>query len=603
MSNKSIMLMSAGALLMASSCASDINEPDVKNPGAVSDGNAKYITVAISGLPDAGNVSKSSRAGEVFDGQDPAGNASYEYGSEEENKVNKVRFYFFDDNGAAANVKLIPEDGSYINYFDWSVNDNEGDDAPNVEKILKATIVINTKAGDQLPKRIAAVVNPSNLLGDGSLDLSMLRNISGDYKSSIKDYDFTMSSSVYLGMNNTEVTSTPIPDTSIQDTPQGAMLQPVVVYVERVVAKVRVKVDALAFGDRLTTINGGMAIALVDSEGQKIEADGRQVYARFSNWNLTGTTTRSWLNKHINAAWASNTDFSWDWNYPTFFRSYWAWNCPNAGRNYYSFNEITSATGKPFGTNSSELYCSENAASYGNFDNGAGDQYPTCGILGATLCYEDGTPVEFYKFLGETHVGETNLINAMLSSIQSRHQLYAGSIENGQKVFREITADDIELETAAAAGKVELSNASQGRYHSYLTLSLAGSGKKWFPSDSQDQDIEKDFMKENDVINFIQETTGSVSLWNDGMTYYYFPIEHFGKVGDDGYNYGKYGVVRNHIYDSTITKLYGLGTPVYNPDETIYPEKPQDNDSYIAAQIDILSWRLVKNNVELEWPD
>lgn len=87
------------------------------------------------------------------------------------------------------------------------------------------------------------------------------------------------------------------------------------------------------------------------------------------------------------------------------------------------------------------------------------------------------------------------------------------------------------------------------------------------------------------------------------MTYYYFPIQHLGHMGKDGKNYGKNGVVRNHIYDSTITKLYGLGTPVYNPDETIYPEKPEDNDSYIAAQIKILSWRLVNNNVELEWPD
>ena len=60
--------------------------------------------------------------------------------------------------------------------------------------------------------------------------------------------------------------------------------------------------------------------------------------------------------------------------------------------------------------------------------------------------------------------------------------------------------------------------------------------------------------------------------------------------------------MRNHIYDANITKLTGLGTPVYNPDEIIYPEKPiDDEETFIAAQINILSWRIVKNDVELDW--
>ena len=86
---------------------------------------------------------------------------------------------------------------------------------------------------------------------------------------------------------------------------------------------------------------------------------------------------------------------------------------------------------------------------------------------------------------------------------------------------------------------------------------------------------------------------GSAKVWKDGYTYYYFDIKHLGN---------KIGVVRNHIYDANITKLTGLGTPVYNPDEIIYPEKPiDDEETFIAAQINILSWRIVKNDVELDW--
>lgn len=81
-------------------------------------------------------------------------------------------------------------------------------------------------------------------------------------------------------------------------------------------------------------------------------------------------------------------------------------------------------------------------------------------------------------------------------------------------------------------------------------------------------------------------------VWNSGMTYYYKEIMHL-----NGHN----GVVRNHIYGVNVQKIAGLGTPVYNPDEIIYPETPEENDHYIAAQINILSWRLVNEDYELVW--
>lgn len=605
MLKKFTFLMSMAAMLLAAGCSSEKDEPNVGG-SETGDGTPRYLTVAISGLPDAGS---NSRAGEQFGNQQPGGNADYEYGSEQENTVNDVRFYFFNSDGSAANVKLN-SDGTYSNYCDWhkdddpSINDNNGDDAPNIEKTLKATIVINTKAGDHLPAKMMAVVNPSNQLGGESRDLASLRNVINNYKNSISDYGFTMSTSVYLDLNGNEVNCVSIPDECIQNTPEGAMLQPVVMYVERVVAKVRLKVDSEAFGNRLTTIDGKTAIALVDAEGNEIKAEGKQVYAVFTNWNLTGTTRQSWLNKHVSEGWASKNEFnSWNWNYPTFFRCFWAYNCTNAGRDYFSFNELVGATGQKFGTAATQIYCQENAASNINALSGIGEANPTCGIMGAVLCYADGTPVEFYKFLGETHLGESNLIDAMLSSVKSKRQLYSGQLSGGQKVFSDITAEDVTLETAAAAGMATLDNSTKGRYHVYLTLSKSGQSKRWYSSDSQNVDLDRDFMSQTDVIRFLQSTTGSVSLWKEGMTYYYFPVEHLGVMNENNENYGKYGIVRNHIYDATITRLYGLGTPVYNPDETIYPEKPEDNDSFIAAQIDILSWRLVKSNVELEWPN
>ena len=85
---------------------------------------------------------------------------------------------------------------------------------------------------------------------------------------------------------------------------------------------------------------------------------------------------------------------------------------------------------------------------------------------------------------------------------------------------------------------------------------------------------------------------GIVALfWNEGKTYFYTDIAHEG---------GLYGVVRNHLYNLTLTEVEGLGTPVTDPDNPIDPEKPDPEDeSYIAAQIQILKYKVVTQNVTL----
>lgn len=90
--------------------------------------------------------------------------------------------------------------------------------------------------------------------------------------------------------------------------------------------------------------------------------------------------------------------------------------------------------------------------------------------------------------------------------------------------------------------------------------------------------------------------------WNEGKTYYYYVIRHqgfYGLAGNGADNF-VYGLVRNHIYDVQLQALYGLGTPVINPGEPIDPERPNDEEpTYIEAKINILPWRVVKNNATL----
>jgi hypothetical protein len=81
------------------------------------------------------------------------------------------------------------------------------------------------------------------------------------------------------------------------------------------------------------------------------------------------------------------------------------------------------------------------------------------------------------------------------------------------------------------------------------------------------------------------------------MTYYCLDIKHLGKEG----SVTEYGIVRNHAYKVNITGIKGYGTPIYDPaQDFIVPDKPEDIETYVSAQINILSWRVVANDYNVE---
>ena len=95
---------------------------------------------------------------------------------------------------------------------------------------------------------------------------------------------------------------------------------------------------------------------------------------------------------------------------------------------------------------------------------------------------------------------------------------------------------------------------------------------------------------------------GEVKYWNGGNTYYFVPIRHQELTAKTettpAVNY--YGVVRNHVYKMNISKINGYGTPVANPNQYIdKPENPDEGDTYMEAEVVILDWKVVNNDVEL----
>lgn len=526
------------------------NEEDMTSGN---NGEPQYLTVSVNA------TSTLTRANSL--------EGDYEEGVGNENEVTNVRFYFFDADGKAAQVK--GENGE--TYYDVAMSGTDKD-MLNVEKILTATLVIQTPAKDKVPASIVAVVNPKSDLGEvGSI--AKLNEVIADHSSTTS---FIMSSSVYAD-GGTKMEAVNVAG-HLYSTAEAAKADPVIIHVERVLAKARLTVGL--------TANTNGVYKTSDDGSQKFGDE--EIYVKFLGWNVTATAKTSRLMKEINPSWPSNLFGSTLWNTADYYRSFWAINPTPMEYNYGSFN----TAGNPanaitaFDSNDGKInytYLQENAS---DSNDGSDPTKPSQVIIAAQLVKADGTtPIEFAEY-----AGERTTIDGLIAKYAAASGLWKDNEGGSGKIGIEV--GDIELKTAT-----EINVANQetpGRYKVYAQLTADAAKKTWYTSKEADA-------SPVDNANDILKALGGAKVWNDGYTYYYFDIQHLNGGASAENVKGKIGVVRNHIYAANINSLAGLGTPVYDPEEIIYPEHPEKDETFIAAQIRILSWRLVKKNIDLEW--
>ena len=618
---KHLFLSLVGALALTACSSDDPMEPGTEGNGTQTEAGTHYLAVNIVSTPSNGKA-----AGDQVTGQPGEENPStkYEEGYASENKVTSVRFYFFKADGSAANVRH----DNTANYYDWNEPTDDGVNMPNVEKMLKATVVINTKKGDGLPEQIVAVLNPAKAnLPTTALSLTDLRKEVGDYVAAATGADgaFVMSNSVYA-KGTTEIVANPVDKSNYQISPELAEANPINIYVERNVAKVRVKFNQ----DLIETIGGGemsgtRAIALKDNKDEAIKIDGKQVYLIMPNgWTLTAETNQGYLNKHIDPTWAADLFGSEPWNWNPYFRSYWAINPDGTQQIRYSYDEaIAAGRHAGFGgSNGSKDEATEKANSRYTNENapqlpakstdvtGASVEPFTKVLLAGKLVFneidtETGKlkEVELCKFAGLETVGVDNLKTLVLQQLTNNGMIYTPTVSEGETKYNSLTVADIEFKTAMSVDGTLATESKPGRYYVYAQLSADAAKKSWTKSNAKDQPAGAAFADADAVNTYLRNQIGQCQIHKGGMTYYYFPIQHLADntTGEGAGKIGYYGVVRNHIYDCTINTIKGLGTPVFDPSEVIYPEQPQKEFAYIGARINILSWRVVPNNVNLEW--
>lgn len=535
------------------------------------------------------------------------GDGEYEDGTETENHINKVRFFFFDEKGDAAEVKKETT-GDYVSYIDvtnYGTNGNNQNET--VEKIIETTLRLNIPDGHDNPKKVLAVINPtSDIEGLENPSLDKLKEKVRDFKTDseedktveLTNNNFVMSNSVYANDTSDEVFGAEtLEDRNFQTTDDAAKANPVKIYVERVLARLdfSLALSESKDGNPSKMLKDGTIYKLKTPEGNDGEqykindgnnSNDEDLYVKFINWDITGTPVKSRLIKEINANWKTPDLFGSTsellWTTTDYHRSFWALNpdlgekpndaTSNTNYKFVSFEEASLDMPNPPSIVST--YLQENANAYSSDMTAAAPDYTTKVIITAQLVGEDGNAKKLAKWLNNYYT----LDGVKIAMANLLEDLYYMEDENGD--YTQVSPDDLTLGQATIEGA-----------KSYYAQATVDDKKAWYEKDGDT------YTPIEDVNNkYIYTKLGYALVWEKGYTYYFFDIHHLGSAGSPAYN----GIVRNHIYKTSITSVAGLGTPVYNPEEKIYPEIP-GKESIISAKVNILSWRVVSSSYDLTW--
>lgn len=535
-------LLACGGLMACS------NNDDITDEGGKTDGGnatTSYLAVNILNTGSTG-----TRADE------------YQNGSESENKINEIRFYLFD---ASGNAYELTNGKSYAAPT-YSAAQNP-DTGGNIEKIGNAVLVFQGEKPVP-PASIVAVANGSGLAEKYSLS-DLKKVLASDYKDG--SGNFTMSNSVYV--DGGKVIDAVSVEGHVTDSPESAKVNPVDIYIERLAAKVKVSFS----GENWYTIGEKPAYLLTGTAGE----DGA-VYAQVQGWILVSIPTGTNLIKDINPSW-SNDDLGYSssspWNSADYHRSFWA-QMPASGITY-----PTSFTPADI-TSTAETYTLENTS----------ENDKTELLVYVKLVNKDGGSVSRYVYLGDdkSYASEEDVLTEILSvfnNVEGKTYYIKTAETDVEASYKSLASGNLKFVSGASL------NMEDNSYRAYAQLNIPFAGaieaakEKLYYKDSDGS------FKEADV-NTINTSLKNYSaqIWTDGSCYYTTTIKHNGGSGKTA----EFGVVRNHIYDLTITSITGYGTPVYNPSEEITkPVTPKEDHSYLAARVNILSWKVVSNNVTL----
>lgn len=608
---KNMAWMLTATLAMAA-CSDSLDESSGNGNEFNTDGTG-YVKIALN-LPSTSGAS--TRA--------DSGNDDFNDGLAAEYKVNNVILaLFYGANESEAACKWAVDLGT----LGFSENLNDDNITTKSDFLVREV----PKPGTTEFVYALAIVNGSEYFGISSTDSKLTfkadpttgtaTDFTGDYADLFEaaktvNVDLAKIASTTTNGGNFMMTNAPISDkasvTSLSatdwnpnittlvkldiydDQPSAEAATPNPIYVERVVAKVSVKVNDT---DNEISVSGDTY---------------KGATVKFDNWTLQNTNKKTYLVRNVvgsetNAAWKSWVGYfngkATDGGYNRFvgttvkapIRTYWGIdpNYAKVGSNNLgeNFNIIPSTTqsitwkvpaNSSTQTNAEDvLYCGENTT----VATAMLDNQLTSVLLKAT-----------FKPEGASSANQTFFTCNGVSTIYTAEEMTT-SFENVLAIagdgYKLTDGESIEVKSSLTEGTT-ITEASK--------LNDVFEIKKGEATTSYPKELTKN------QYDKIWEKYKNIKYYKNGVTYYYATvIKHFGdmytpKDETNPENYteanhlGRYGVLRNNWYELQINSVSGPG----EPEIPVIPEEPADKEHrYINCEINILSWAKRSQGVDL----
>ena len=579
----SSVLASALMLVVASCSSSD----DTGGDAQTGNGTTSYLAVNLKTVGNA--PTGNARQTRYTDSQ----NGTYEDGVGVENKIKRVRFYFFNADGTPYILNNVNGKGNYI---DREVNVNPGNQSQTVEGITETVLVLNGE-NHVAPASMLTVINPDinpELLQNGAaLRWSVMRKELKGTKFYDNDH-FMMSNSTYEEAGN-DLCTTQLTGKTYASS-DDAQSHPVNVYVERVNAKVNANVvgtnfeketadvifDGVSMKDNQKTKVGVLSLAKEDGT-----TDQKNIFAYIVGWGLASENGKAELFKQIDTQKFTDEILGISpWSSADYHRSFWSLSVPFGGTGAdknepvnYKFSEYTHKLGDA-------VYTLPNTPTEVIDDAHVYNNTLTKFVVAARLAYKDADgslqPAEICEYKGQEFLGIDNLKKTFVKEISRYYKKVPVAAGEPDK-YVNLDPSDITFTTTAPSG-------TQAKdYEVFATLA-----KPDITLYEQKGGVWNEVTDKSVVYNMLQGTPAEVR--KGGMAYYYTTIKHLGEKG----KLGEYGIVRNHSYQISLNSIKGFGTPVYEPEKIIVPAIPSNDKTYLAAKINVLSWRVVPSTVDLD---
>lgn len=576
---KTSKLISIALLSIAVACSKE----NVTSDQGGSDAN-QYMAVNIA-MP-AGTSTKAT--------------GDYRDGSEAEStvNVNNSIFLFYDAYGNYLTAGSISAtDGSVDANGNLQLTTNPSN---YVEKDSKAVIVLGPTR--IRPALVLAVLNYDKCNTLKNLSLADVHAHVDNNAISTEAGKFTMTNAVYVDGKNV-VNATPISASSVKETKEDALKSPVQIYVEREAVKVNMKgKDGLN-----KTAEGKIYFEAANAE---YVLDGVKVAARIvvDGWAVNAFNTTSYLVKNVPASWIATNPFA-NWYDEAAKRTFWAQDPNYSGSEKYIFGR--NPEDEP-GTYKNVQYLSWNEATANNVDSysymyentadkasakvngGELANVPTILIAAHVEMAQDGATwknPDLYKFGGLFYTN-TSLKNYAAEQILKGKLHWEYTTTEGAKTAS-VSPDQINIDVVANvadnSGAVKVKVAS-------VTAPAADAQLK-----KADNTVIESTNWSTAVEKILNGETGfnvaknELVCYKEGKCYYQVPIKHNQAVDDVAY-----GTVRNHIYELTLSKIAKLGNPVFDANEKLVLIPGEEKNYYVSAELKILKWRVVTQDVVIE---